>query len=158
MTNPSVTPRRRWRRRLGIAVAVVLLGALAFVAAVPRLLGTERARRVLLKQANAVLAPGGGLQVARFRFSWFGPTRMAGFTILDAEGQRVVEAPEAVLDRSLAGLLFDRPRFGTLTLDNAALDVDRRPDGSIDLADAIKPILATEPGHPPDDPRSAGNA
>jgi hypothetical protein len=128
-----------------LALGLVLLLLVAAVAALPYGLSTPRARRWLLERANRVLAPGGRLEVATFRFSWFGPTRMTGFTIRDAQGDAVVFAPRAVWDRPLGRILFDHPRLGRLALDGGHLDIERRPDGSIDVLEALEPILTPEP-------------
>ena len=57
----------------------------------------------------------------------------------------MISAPRATLDRTLGQLLFDRPRFGTLLLDRAALDIERRPDGTVDVYETIKPVLNFDP-------------
>lgn len=137
---PTAKGRRRWWRW---AAAVALVLALA-VASLPWLLGTGPARRWLLGRANAALAPA-RLEVGRFAFSWFGPTRMTGFRIYDHDGDRVVDAASATWDRNLWQALFDRPRYGTLTLGGVALDVERRPDGTVDLYEALRPILTGRP-------------
>ena len=148
MSHPETINPRRWRkwcRRSLAALGVLLLLALAAVAALPYGLSTPRARRWLLEWANRVLAPGGRLEVASFRFSWFGPTRMTGFTIRDAQGEVVVTAPKALWDRTLRQILFEYPRLGRLRLDGGRLDIERRPDGSIDLLEALEPILTPDP-------------
>ena len=62
---------------------------------------------------------------------------MKGLSLRDAHGKRLVAVSRATLDRSLLELLFDRSGPSTLTLEEPALDVTRRPDGSIDLADLL---------------------
>ncbi len=144
MTNIDPARRkRRWRRRwlvLG-SVAALIVAALT---ALPWALSTERAHGWLLSRADGVLAPA-KLEVNSFRFSWFGPTRMTGFTIRDAQGEPALHAPVATWDRDLWHILTDRPRFGRLVLKDAALDVDRAEDGSVDLYEAIRPILGKNP-------------
>ena len=51
--------------------------------------------------------------------------------------------PTASLDRSVSQLLSDRSDLGTLTVEGAVIDAERRPDGSIDLLD-----LLPKPGGP----------
>lgn len=142
--DPAPRPRR-WRRRLLIAAAALVVAAVAAVLAFPFALSTPRARRWLLDRANAALAPNGRLEVASFRFSWFAPTRMTGFVLRDAQGEAVLSAPTVHWDRSLGPILLDRPRYGRLTLRGGAVDVERRPDGSIDLLEALAPILGPDP-------------
>jgi hypothetical protein len=137
-------PAPRKRRRLRTALAVATLAVVALIAAIPWALSTPPARRWLVGKANGALAPG-GLDVASWRLSWFGPTRLTGLVLRDRQGDRVVVAPSASWDRNLGQILFDRPRFGTLDLGPAALDVERRADGSVDLYEALRPILTGDP-------------
>jgi translocation and assembly module TamB len=141
MTNTSTSPKSRRRRWL-------LLGLLALLAIaileLPRALSSRSGRNWLLGKANRVLAPG-RFEVETLEFSWFSPTRMTGFVLLDAQRDRVVFAPTATWDRKLHQVLFQRPRLGTLRLENAVLDIERRPDGTIDLYEALKPILGLNP-------------
>ena len=138
-------PRRRRRLRFVFVGLLLLLGLIGgFIAAIPWWLGTDSGRRWLLSKADDALAPA-RLEVARFDFSWFGPTRMDGFALVDAQGDRVVSCPSARLDRGLFGLLFDRPRYGELRLERAVLEVERLPDGQIDLYETLRPILKGTP-------------
>jgi hypothetical protein len=139
----SKSPMRMARRVL-IALAVVVIVAVIAVASLPWVLNTAPARRWLLVQANRVLAPG-KLEVDAFHFSWLGPVRMERFVIRDHQGERVVESPQAVWDRQLTQILFDRPRYGTLRLTGGALNVERLEDGTIDLYEALKPVLTPNP-------------
>ena len=50
-------------------------------------------------------------------------------------------------------LLTMRPDYGTLTLHGAAVDIERRADGSIDLADALAPILGGDDDEDDEGPR-----
>ncbi len=135
---PSVRPRRK--RRAWKVVAVLLVVFLALVALLPTALNTAAGGRWLLDRANTTLRPG-RLEVDRFHFSWFGPTRMDHFVIRDPDGEAVVDATTAHWDRNLFQVLFSRPRYGTLTLRDAAIDIERRDDGSIDIVDALRPVL-----------------
>ena len=131
-------PRRRWKMAAGFIIVVV-----AVVAAIPYALGTSAARRVLLGRVNRILAPG-GLEIASFRLSWFRPTRMTGVVLRDHQGESVLSAPLATWDRNLWQILL-QPRRGTLVLDQAKLDVERRADGTMDIVDALRPILSKDP-------------
>src|SRR5688572_11760814 len=112
-------PRRWWKVALGL---VLLL--MAVVAAIPFALGTSPARRLLLGRINRILAPG-GLEIASIRLSWFRPTRITGVVLRDRQGDRVLSAPLATWDRTLWQTLL-HPRRGTLVLDRATVDVERK--------------------------------
>lgn len=127
--------RRRWK-----VLALVLILLVTAIAAVPWGLGTRPARRWLLTRANRALAPA-GIDFATIQFSWFGPTRLTNLVLRDAQSDQVIASPNAIWDRNLRQILFERPRLGTLELKSAKLDVERRADGSIDLYEAIKPVL-----------------
>jgi translocation and assembly module TamB len=140
---PGGSRRRRLRLLLIVGAALVVV-PLVLAAALPWWLGTPPARRWLLARANRALQPA-RLEFRSIRFSWFGPTRLSGFVLRDAEGEPVVKAPAATWDRTLGQILIDRPRLGTLTLAGAALDIERRADGTVDLYEAIRPVLGRDP-------------
>ena len=131
-------PRRRWKFAVGFVILVV-----AVVAAIPYALGTSAARRLLLGRVNRILAPG-RLEIDSLRLSWFRPTRMTGVVLRDRQGDRVLSAPLVTWDRNLWQTLL-RPRRGTLVLDRATLDVERRADGTVDIVEAMRPILSKNP-------------
>ncbi len=137
IASPARRPRR-WRQVLGASMAL----ALALLAAVPWLLGTAPARSRVAARINAALAPG-RLEFAALRLSWFGPTRLTEVALLDPAGRRVASVRSAKLDRSLGGLLLGARGPATLTLHGASLDVHRSAGGSIDLAEALRTIIAT---------------
>lgn len=142
---PPPTPRRRRRRRraiLGLAALSSL--ALAATMALPSFLETPRAREWLLDRANAALAPA-TLEVGRFEFSWFAPTVFREVALVDAGGRPVVSADRAICERTLFGLLFDRPSFGEIDLGDARWDLARDAEGRVNLVEALRPILTGNP-------------
>ena len=79
-------------------------------------LSSGAGRRYLLRRSDRALAPG-RLEVDSFHFSWFGPTRMTGFVLRDAQGQRRLSMRRLALwDRNLWQVLFDPLHRGTLDL------------------------------------------
>ena len=138
-------PHRHRRRRLILwsLLAVTALLIIA-VAGLPVWIGTASGQRFLIRKANEALSPG-GIHFTRFSPSWFGPVEILGFSLIDPQGDHVVHAIRAVWDRPLRSILFDRPRYGTLTLYDAQLDVERLADGSVDLHEALRPILKPNP-------------
>jgi len=135
---PAPRRRRRWRRLWPLLLLVPAL----LVAAVPWALNSGAGRRWLLARANRAMAPG-AIEATSIRFSWLSPTELIGFALIDPQGDRVVEAPRATWSPSLGQTLLGPAARGTLTLHEARFDVERAADGSIDLAQALKPILST---------------
>ncbi|MDB5351066.1 MAG: hypothetical protein JWN86_2313 [Planctomycetota bacterium] len=138
---PLAPPKRRWWKRVVAGLIVLFVALVAFL---PQILNTEFSRAWLLDRANRTLNPG-RLDVARFRFSWFRPTELDGLVVRDAQGEKVVDCQQAVWDRNLFQALFKRPRYGKLSLPGAILDIERADDGSIDLVEALRPILDGPP-------------
>ena len=139
----KIGPPRRNRRWPKVVVAVVFT-LVALILALPYALSTTPARNWLLAKANATMTPG-RVEVSRFSFSWFRPTKISQFVLYDPRGKPVVSSPSVIWERNLAQLLFDRPRYGIVHLLKAKVDVERRPDGSIDLEEALRPILTGKP-------------
>ena len=147
--------RRRFRRRLGIAVFLLFAIPIALAVALPTLLSTGPGRGLVLSIADKMVAPT-RVSASDLKLSWFGPTRFRNLKLIDAAGKVVVDAPTASLDRSVWQLLFSRPDYGTLTLQKPIVDIKRYEDGSIDLYDALTPILNPDPtSTEPSDPNLA---
>ena len=68
---------------------------------------------------------------------------MTGLTLVDAREKTLIDAREARLDRGLVALGMNSSRLGTLTLTEAKVDIERRPDGLIDLIEALVPTKPT---------------
>ncbi|MDR3634606.1 MAG: hypothetical protein P4L84_12445 [Isosphaeraceae bacterium] len=137
-------PTRRRRKRWKVAVGLALFVPFVLAALLPNWLNGSSGTRWLLGRVNQTLAPG-RLDARSFHFSWFGPTRIEAVALADREGRRVIDAARIRSDRTLWQLLFERPRFGTLVLERSTLDVERTADGTINLYEVIKPLLAPNP-------------
>jgi translocation and assembly module TamB len=74
-------------------------------------LSTSAGRTWLLARACRALAPG-RLELSSLRFSWFGPTRMTGFVLVEKGGDKVVDTPRAVWDRTLRAGPFRKGEAG----------------------------------------------
>lgn len=151
MTTPTKPRPGFLKRFLRRALVCATLLALA-VAFAPWLASVGAVRSMILAQVNHTYAPT-HLEVAQVSASWFRPTQLTGLTMKDRDGKAVVTAPSGVLNRNLLQLLFSRPDYGTLTLHRATVDIERHPDGRIDLWDALEPLLRSDPNHP-SDPRT----
>ena len=135
---------RRWRKALWAIAGLLVVSFAAVVVLLPAWINSTSGRKWLLQRANAVLRPG-RIEFAGLRVSWWGATRLSGVTLRDPQGDAVVSCPEVAWDRSLLQILFQRPRLGTFRLDGARVDIERRDDGTIDLVEAIRPILNGTP-------------
>jgi translocation and assembly module TamB len=129
-------------------VALLLILA-AVVVALPWLAGTAPGRAILVGQVNAALAPG-QIQLDGLDLSWFGPIELKGVTLHDPKGKAVLEASSVQIPRGLAHLIKNPVNLGTIAIQGAVVDVERRADGTIDLLDALARFLVT--GDAPADP------
>ena len=153
--DPKVIRRRRFRRRLGIAIFLLLAIPIALTVAIPTLLSTSIGRGLVLSMADDMVTPT-KVSADSLKLSWFGPTEFRDLKLIAPDGKVVVESPTASLNRSVWQLLFSRPDYGTLTLVNPVVNIERHPDGSIDLYDALMPILNPDPNSTePSDPALA---
>ena len=139
MLNP--TPARRPRRWWKVLAALAVV-ALALAAALPWLLSTGPARSRVAAGLNRALAPG-RLEFEELQVSWFGPTRLTRVSLLDPRGEPVAKVPAATLDRTLGQLLLGSRGPAILTLDGASLEVGRAAEGSVNLAEALRAVIAT---------------
>ncbi len=140
-----VPPPKHSGRRWWLLIPVLALVALVvLVALIPVWLSTSSGRTFLVSKANQALDPA-RMEVDRFSWSWFGPTRMHGLRILNAQGGVVVSAPEATWDRNLRQAIFEPLNLGTLELPGAAIAIQQDASGSIDLIESLKPVLGRDP-------------
>ena len=109
-------------------------------------LGPElTSRQALLESwADAILAPG-SVEFASIRLAWFQPTEVFDVVLRDPRGTGVLRVPRARYQLSLWQILFARPKSATLNLPGSELDVERLPDGTINLYEALEPILREPP-------------
>jgi hypothetical protein len=140
MTTDARSRVRRWG--LALLVLVLLLGG--SVAGLPWMVRLPAVHWRLAAYANSVLAPG-SVEFSPMRLSWFRPTEVPDVTLRDAEGDAVLVAPKLTFEWGLWQLLVTRPRMAHVDLTSAKLDIERRPDGTIDLHETLKPIV---PEHP----------
>ncbi len=139
MSNPTPPRRpRRWWKALGFA----LVAGFALLAALPWLIASGPFRPRVDSGLTRALAPG-KIRFEGLHLSWFGPTRLDRVVILDPKDVAVIKAGSVVLDRTLGQLILRDRSPVTLTLDGASLEVTRSEDGSLDIADALRTIIAS---------------
>jgi translocation and assembly module TamB len=154
MDGQTPIKRKSFKRRAFRALAFLLLVGLVTVGALPWLLGTPPARRAIVAAVNRALAPS-RVGLRGLSLSWTGSIRLSGVSLRDGHGKTLLDARLAVLNRGLFALLLDRSRLGMLTLDGAAVDIERRADGTIDLVDALMPPPSKTATTPPSDAKTA---
>jgi translocation and assembly module TamB len=154
------TPRTRksFLRRLVRGLALLLIPAVALVAALPWLLGTAPARNAVVAAVNQGLAPS-RVGIKGISASWFRPVRLTGLTLRNKNGKTLIAARQAVLGHGLVALAMNPRRLGTIVVEGAEVDIERRADGSIDLVDALSPPKpAVEPKPEPGRASTSGPA
>lgn len=140
------TDRSRPRRFRRIAALALVVAAAGLVLVLPQLLSRTVARRILVSRAGRLLAPG-SLEAKAVRVSWFGPTVIDGAVLRDERKKALIAADRAVVDCNLWQILFRTPETITLKLPGAEVDIERRPDGRIDLFQTLRPIAREHPEH-----------
>ncbi len=139
----SSKPRRRLRWLLGGAFCG--LGGLALlVLALPWIIELPPMQRLLASAASRVMAPG-TVRFGHLRVFWNRSTEIEDLVLRDAQGDDIVTAPAARFSWSLWQVMVTRPRTSTLSLDRAAVDIERTASGQVDLLETLKPILKDEP-------------
>ncbi len=140
------TDARRRMRRFGPALVVLslLLGGAAV--GLPWIAELPAVQRRLAAYANLVLAPG-SVEFSPIRLSWFRPTEVRDVTLRDADGDAVLVAPRLTFEWGLWQMLVTRPEIAHVDLTGAKLDIERRPDGTIDLHETLKPLVPEHPQH-----------
>ncbi len=137
-------PRRRWVRWLFVAAMGGLAGLLALLPALPWIIEVPAMQRLLASLASRVLAPG-AVRFEHLSVFWNRPTEIDGLVLRDAQGDDIVVSPQGHFSWSLRQIVLTRPASATLTLDHAAVDIERSASGSVDLLETLKPILKAEP-------------
>ena len=134
-------PKRRWRRVL----VLLMVGAVGLVVAAPWIASTGPVKSLAVGRINARLAPG-SVVVQSWSVGWLDPIRVDGLALVDPHGKQVVKARQVRLDWGILGLLMARPDLGTITVERAVIDVERRVDGTIDVLDALASVMNPDSG------------
>ena len=134
---PQPRRRRRWW----------LLSIFAFLVTVVWLLPGIIANTPLLPWilAKATADLNGTLQVKSASLGWFSPIAVEEIEVRDAAQQPILQAALLKGDTSLAAILWDSSKLGTLRLENPKLNVVLRSDGS-NVEDLIAKYLEPSEG------------
>ena len=135
-------PKPRKKRAFGRRIARLMLFGLVLVvaglASVPWLLGTSSVRSTVVTAMNRAVAPS-RVGIQGISASWLGRIELTGLSLKNGKCKTLIEAKKAVLNRGLLALARDHSNLGVLTVTDANVDIERGPDGSIDLVDALIP-------------------
>jgi translocation and assembly module TamB len=132
---PQKRPRRFFRWIVGLAILVLLA-----IASAPTVLSTLPVRRLLVQTINKRLSPG-RVELGGVSLSWTREITLRDVALFDPQGKQVVTAEAIRTDRGILGLLSSRPDYGTIRVEGATVDAERRADGSIDVLDALGGLL-----------------
>lgn len=146
-SNVTAKPPRRFRRLLRWVATLAILFIL-MLASMPTLLSTSPVRRMLVRAINTKLHPG-RVSVGGLSFSWTRAVALSDVVLVDPNGKTVFTAESVRSDRGILGLAASRPDYGTILVEGATIDFERREDGSIDVLDAVGGLMQGKPGGEP---------
>ncbi len=138
------TPNTRRRRWIASGLLIVLAAVAGLIVALPGLASRGLARRILTTRAGRLLAPG-SLEADAVHVSWTGPTSIDGVVLRDERGARLIAASRAVVDWNLWQILFAARDSVALEMPGAEVEIERLPDGRIDLYETLQPVIREEP-------------
>lgn len=130
------TPRKSLPRRIVRALAFLAILLVLVIAGLPWLLAVPTARKAVVSAVNRVLAPS-KIEAKGLSAGWISSVKVSGLTLTNREGKTLINARQASLDRGLIALAWSPSKLGVITVEGAAVDIERKADGSIDLVDAL---------------------
>ena len=141
-TAKDVKPRRRWPRRLAIALAgyALLMWALPILLAWTPL--RDRALAMALPGLNGTISSGGA------SLGWFSPVVFTNVEIRDSAGKVLVSAAKVSTDKSLLRLALSQTDLGTIRIEQPNLALEMRNDGS-NAEDVLVPFIKSGNGGGP---------
>ncbi len=141
-TAKDVKPRRRWPRRLAIALAgyALLMWALPILLAWTPL--RDRALAMALPGLNGTISSGGA------SLGWFSPVVFTNVEIRDSAGKVLVSAAKVSTDKDLLRLALSQTDLGTIRIEQPNLALEMRNDGS-NAEDVLVPFIKSGNGGGP---------
>jgi len=147
MTTP-LSPKPRKRNLLlwtGLILGLIIAGIGIGLLSLPGILSADWMKPRILGVVKPLIAPG-SLSVDKFQFGWDQPLVMSGFQIRDQDGTVVIDSKTVKLSRTLWQLIEDPDDMGTLSLEEAVIDIKREPDGTINLVRALGSLIKPNAG------------
>jgi len=138
--SPARKPRR-WQRRLGTLLLVLLIG----LALAPYALNISFLRNSLIRLATLRLR--GSLEVGSASLGWFSPPRFEQIALRDTNGVPALEIQSVTGEYSLASLLLLPRRIGIFKVQDPVVHLVIGPAGN-----NLREILGAPVAPPPDEP------
>jgi len=130
------SPRRRYRRWLFVAAAVVVvLVAVVFLA--PYALSSSWGTSAALSIANAQLK--GRITVDDIAVSWTGPSTVTGITVFDPGGRAVAEVARVEWEGGAWRAVSSPMHFGRVAAERPVVRLYVEEDGGVSIARALSP-------------------
>ena len=132
----SESSRKRFRRRLGMFLGLLAVGAVVFAPMfVAKTSLRHRILPMLLPEYPAEITTG------RATLLWWASVELGDVQFHDTEGQPFLHIEKITSEKSLAALLLDRVQVGGFSVEQPKLKILVREGGS-NLEEAIAPLLA----------------
>ncbi|HUW84816.1 MAG TPA: hypothetical protein VMZ31_18695 [Phycisphaerae bacterium] len=135
-------PRRRWPRRLAIALVIVLLLVIALVAALPYIASSRAVSNYAVAFVNDQLT--GSIRLQKLSLSWGGPIRASGVQVFDADRREVLQVSQITCAAGVWKLLTATEAFGEITIDAPKADLHLTSTNAITLVEALQPRQPSE--------------
>ncbi|MEQ8844137.1 MAG: hypothetical protein RIB58_04710 [Phycisphaerales bacterium] len=136
-------PRRRRRRLVVLGVLVLLFAGV--VALLPTIAGGVAPGIIAGAVGDGVA---GRVEVDRVSLSWTGPQRVEGLRLYAPDSADPAADVTAEVSRGLIGLVLNRRDPGEVVV-TGRVDVKRAPDGTINLAEALRSTKASASSESP---------
>lgn len=145
----SPRPRkRRWGRRIAVALGLAVLLLAAVVAATPYFASSAWGRSTLLNVVNARLR--GHLSFDTLAVSWGGPSELRGLRVVDPQQRDVLQVKAISHTDGLLGLIRGGLSFGKIVIDSPAIHLYYDDSAaSPSLVDALTTKSASAPRSEP---------
>jgi hypothetical protein len=130
---PRAQLKRRWLRRVTVAVVVLLVLGLGFVAVLPTLLSTGPGTRFVAGQVEDRID--GRVSIGDLDVGWFSPLSLASVTVDAADESRLIELARLETEVSLWDLVTagDVIDLGETTIDINFPNIELYPNGESNL-------------------------
>ncbi len=142
-------PPKRKSRKLRYFIFFFLILIVGLIALAPTLASLPPLTAYALTFANDQFA--GRMSVKSIGLTWFGSTKIEGFTVCDPNRRDVISVPKIVCSNGLWNLARNWETFGDVTIESPKVELIFTKDNELTLAQAFAPRKPS-PGQPPAGP------